>query len=390
MEALIRLAEEDQEIRRIATAAMARSSVQGVVLDLDAFWLTAWNYSRRFGSDGLKLASQQYDSLRSEYLWRIAGDELLEALPENRFPVTPLYGTDLSWPLPPDWQSFAAFRGLDPTRPPVRVTICLRPGAKEVPSIVSERYRILYETRPIATLSANPRRYRRPVVGGVSTGVGATIAGTLGGIVRGQEPPHQLYGVTCAHVMTAGTVDQPARADSRRAGTIGIVSAHTPLQLQTGACTPETSIGINTVDAALIAIDPATPAKMEVLDIGPLTGITPRANVLKGQFVELTGRTSGHRTLKVGGLGMLYELKDGGQTYCFKNIIQLSWPRFYQLGSGRPIARGDSGAWICNHDAAGFGWCGMIIGDDRLHGYAVYAQTIADWWQAQGLAVSVT
>ena len=26
----------------------------------------------------------------------------------------------------------------------------------------------------------------------------------------------------------------------------------------------------------------------------------------------------------------------------------------------------------------------MIIGEDRLHGYAIYAETIEDWWKQQG------
>jgi len=73
-----------------------------------------------------------------------------------------------------------------------------------------------------------------------------------------------------------------------------------------------------------------------------------------------------------------------------RNLVQLSWPKFYQLIGGRPVNRGDSGAWICNPDPNGMGWCGMIIGDDRLHGYAVYAQTIEQWWQQQGLPLTVT
>jgi hypothetical protein len=97
-------------------------------------------------------------------------------------------------------------------------------------------------------------------------------------------------------------------------------------------------------DAALIEINPATSANLEVLDIGPLTSITPRTNIVQGQVVEFTGRSSGHRTLRVGKLGAVYQLRWAGQTYCFKNLIELSWPRFYQLMGGRPVTRGDSGA----------------------------------------------
>ena len=50
---------------------------------------------------------------------------------------------------------------------------------------------------------------------------------------------------------------------------------------------------------------------------------------------------------------------------------------------------GDSGGWICSPDANGMGWCGMIVGDDRLHGYAIYFAAIEDWWRRQGLTLSV-
>jgi hypothetical protein len=103
-----------------------------------------------------------------------------------------------------------------------------------------------------------------------------------------------------------------------------------------------------------------------------------------------TGRSSGNRTLRTGGLGVIYKLKWNGQDYCFQNVPQLNWPKFYQLLGGRPVTRGDSGSWICNHDESGSGWCGMIIGNDHRHGYAIYAETLEGWWKQQGLTLSVT
>jgi hypothetical protein len=145
----------------------------------------------------------------------------------------------------------------------------------------------------------------------------------MGGIVQDQQSSPQKYGVTCAHVMTSGTVDQPAKVDSKRAAVIGIVSSHTPLQLPVGLCTLASISGVNTVDIALIEIDPSTSADLEVLDIGPLTGITPIAKIGQGQLVEFTGRSSGNRTLRTGGLGVIYKLKWNGQDYCFQNVIQI-------------------------------------------------------------------
>ena len=93
------------------------------------------------------------------------------------------------------------------------------------------------------------------------------------------------------------------------------------------------------------------------------------ANIGQGQVVEFTGRSSGNRTLKVGRLGIIYQHQHNAQTYCFQNVIQLNWPRFYKLVR-RPVTGGDSGSWICAANATGIGWCGMIIGDDQRHGYA--------------------
>jgi hypothetical protein len=382
MEALINLAREDEEIDLIARRAMENRSVQGVVLDIDPYWLTGWNYNRRFGLEG-------FDRLRERFKGRIYDERFFADLPENDFPVLPMHKEAFKdWPR--DWVSYAKEHGFNPEMSPVRITICLRPGAIEVPRFESGRYRILYETRPVATLSGNSKGYRRPLLGGLSAGVGTKHCGTMGGVVRDQRVPPQKYGVTCAHVMTSGTVEQPAQIDSKRAAAIGTVSTHTSLQLPVGLCTPKSITGVNTVDIALIEIDPSTSADLEVLDIGPLTGVTPIAGIGQGQTVEFTGRSSGNRTLRVGGLGIIYKLKWQGQEYCFQNVIQLNWPKFYQLLGGRPVMRGDSGAWICNPDENGFGWCGMIIGEDRLHGYAIYAETIEDWWKQQGLTLTVT
>lgn len=382
MEVLVNLGEEDEEIQRITRAAMENPSVQGVILDIDPYWLTRWNYVRRFGE-------KEFHRMPERNQFRFFRRGVFDDFSENAFPVLPLHRNNLK-ERPPDWASYAGEVGFDPEKSPVRVTICLRPGAVEVPRLESGSYQILYETRPIAALSAGPKTYRRPLLGGLSAGVGSKVCGTIGGIVKDQQAQSQKYGMTCAHVMRSGTVHQPAKVDSKKAAAIGTVSAHSNLQLPVGVCTPVSVTGLNTVDVALIEIDPSTSADLEILDIGPLTGVTPIASIGQGQLLEFTGRSSGNRSLRIGGLGVIYKLRWNGRDYCFKNVIQLNWPRFYQLLGGRPVARGDSGAWICNPNESGFGWCGMIIGEDRLHGYAIYAETIEDWWKQQGLSLTIT
>ena len=131
MEALIRLGREDEEIDRIARAAMENRSVQGVVLDIDPYWLTGWNYSRRFG-DG------EFDRLRERFKGRIYDERFFADLPENDFPVLPIDKEALkNWPK--ELLPYAKENGYSPEMSPVRVTICLRPGAIEVPRFESGR-----------------------------------------------------------------------------------------------------------------------------------------------------------------------------------------------------------------------------------------------------------
>ncbi len=383
MQALINLAGEE-EFLRIATAAMERRDVQGITLHIDDLWLTEWNATHLFGDPGAYFR-EWFRSVGP--IWRdLNGTAYFADSPINDHPVR-LPGTkDLNQRMP-FWAARRDYLHL-PTALPVILTICLRPEPKEIPRFESQRFQIAYEVRPLAQLSSNPKRLRRPLLGGLSAGVGTASYGTMGGVVRDIGQNGRMFGVTCAHVMTSGTVDQPAKIDRKNAARIGSVHSHSPLQSSAGLCTPASKNGLNSVDVALIEIDPSVPANLEILDIGPLAGIIPIAKIGQGQAVEFTGRSSGNRSLKVGRLGVIYQYQKNGQTYCFQNVIQLNWPRFYQL-TQRPVTAGDSGSWICAANGQGVGWCGMIVGEDRLHGYAVYAETIEDWWKQQGFSLSV-
>ena len=150
---------------------MENTSVQGVVLQFDTFWLNGWTYTNRFGES-------EWERLLRRGGWRLTDD-----VHESQFPVPVRSVSDLQW-RPVGWERHAELEGFNPEQPPVSVIVCLRPDATPVRGIESGRYRVVFETRPVATLSANPRHYRRPVVGGLSTGVGGTVAGTMGGIVK--------------------------------------------------------------------------------------------------------------------------------------------------------------------------------------------------------------
>jgi hypothetical protein len=120
---------------------------------------------------------------------------------------------------------------------------------------------------------------------------------------------------------------------------------------------------------------------LQVLQHCPLSGITPKANVNPGTLVDMVGKESGLRTLEVGGLGITYRLRDTktGNVYCFYHLFELRWPRWWRVLGGRPVQRGDSGAWILAAQASGTEWAGMAVAGDRLIGYAVFSENITDW-----------
>jgi hypothetical protein len=205
-----------------------------------------------------------------------------------------------------------------------------------------------------------------------------------------------FYGLTCSHVVDQNAgVDQPAQIDNHSSGAIiGKRIAGTTLNVC--ASTPTTPCNcwsggkpVNEVDAALIELDPTTSCKMEVLDIGQISGI--RSNFMPPLAVEMTGRSSSNRQLHVGALVLAIRLTDHkGKSYCFTNLFEIKWPSFARLVLGRPIQNGDSGAWVCAPSATGFDFLGMVIGGNRTVGYANLSRSLEDWWaNKEHLSLSV-
>jgi hypothetical protein len=207
-------------------------------------------------------------------------------------------------------------------------------------SFSEERLPVVLEPRPLARLAANPRAKFRPVVGGVSVSTGVAPPGTLGGVLHDNNG--NSFAVTCHHVLTQQSIaEQPAQLDSSSAARIGTVVRSTGL-ISAGAwstCNPyDSSVPMNELDISLIELDPGILSDLEVLDIGPIQGRTPKTALAPFLNVEVTGRSSGYRALETGGLAVVYRFRDpSGQTYCFRNLFQLNWPSFGRLILGRPV-----------------------------------------------------
>jgi hypothetical protein len=388
MQFLIDFANEDREFQVILARSSEYAVVQGVVLDIDRLWLHLWATQGRQNGDRLRRLLQYYPDFSPFGLEaiRFSGPYI---------PPRPLSQQDIEKWRPDEWEWLADYRGRPSKRWPLIVKVCLRPQAypdERIPTAAElydgdGRLQVEIEVRPRARLAANPRHAHSPLPGGVSIGIGAKDYGTLGLILTDVGGKH--YGLTCSHVAAQGnSVNQPALRDSRSAGVVGMsVLSSAIIGCAPGAkCNPWSDIAVNEIDAALIELDGSgIPSLLEVLDIGPLTGITNRAGLTTGQSIEVMGRTSGLNNLQLGGLAAWYSFAHDGQDYCFRNLFEVESP----YGKPGVIRQGDSGAAVCVPGAAGTEWAGLIAGQDAFKGYAIYAESVAHWLGANGYSLQV-
>lgn len=343
------------------------NEVQGIVVGIDPWWLAAW---QRRGEESLYL---DYFTRRFGVPADFTSLSLMFGyVPEAELPAAT--AMDLDW-RPSSWRG--------PTNhdlPPIIVTVAFKPDT-DLGEFRSMDFRlpVVKQIRPLARLAGNPQAKARPIVGGVSVGCGASGCGTLGGVLEDQNG--RRYGLSCYHIFGSGSaVDQPAHVDAGSSGSIGkIAHALVPEVSQKGTpCNPYLGSGVNEFDVALIDLDQSLASNFEVMDIGPVHGLMPKAQITPGLNVEMTGRTSGYRQLQIAGIAVTYKFTDGvGDEYCFKNVFEVRWPSFARLLAGRPVNGGDSGAWICAQGTTGTEWLGMIIGEDRLQGYAILGENIS-------------
>jgi hypothetical protein len=383
---LIDFAAENQEFQNILERTASYQTVQGVVLDIDRSWLRAWQMRLRWGDRAAEDGPDYWQ------LWQWA--EWWKPQTPYVFPTPLRFDELVSW-RPAWWRQLRDRLGFDPEGLPLVVKVCLRPTQwpeEPVPTVEALRSRegglaVEIETRPLARLSGNPRKPQTPLPGGVSIGVGATDFGTLGVVLKDGGGQH--YAVTCAHVAAqAYAVQHPAPRDSSKAAVIGKSILASTLTPCAGGqpCNPWSGIQPNAVDLSLIQIDAAAaPSVLEVLDIGNLGGIAPRANLSTGQSVEVMARTSRYNQLQIGGLAAWYKFNHGATEYCFQNLFEVESP----YGTAGIIRPGDSGAPVCTPDAGGTAWAGMIIGADSFKGYAVYAETMEAWLASHGFHLTV-
>jgi len=396
MQFLIDFAAEDREFQEIVGRATEFDTVQGVVLDVDRFWLGLWLLRERWGEERLNTWFGIYLEAIHRPGWGALGPGWDWGLPKGPGIFhRPLSAADVRDWRPRDWEHRQFRLGLPKEGPPLVVKVCLRPRTSpedRVPTLEDvqggeRRLLVELETRSRARLGSDPRKAHVPLPGGVSIGVGASDYGTLGVVLT--DGAGVYYALTCSHVAgAAAQVAQPSRRDAASPAVIGRTVSSTALTVCPPGtkCNPWSGVTPNEIDASLIQIDTKTvSAILEVLDVGPLTGVTPRASISPSQAVEAVGRTSRRNALQVGGLAAWYTFTHGGSDYCFKNLFEVESP----YGAAGITKLGDSGAPVCTPDAVGTAWAGMIIGCDAYKGYAMYGETVDAWVAAQGYALRV-
>lgn len=383
---------EELGLAELLSAVTEREEVQGAVLTYNERWLSSWKLAESGRLGEWERWWREWRGFMGPIPPPFSGTF---GMANETTPWVPMRSPDLWW-RPPHWDEYSYLSGAsNDDLPPIRLIVCLRPPESGKESrgfdIPQTRLPVSFEVRPIARLANAHRTAIRPIVGGVSVGSGPKVFGTLGGIVHDRSGTR--LGATCAHVFPVKTtVDQPAKYDDANASGIGKSTPGVTLQYCTSPtpCNPYLNDPhIVEVDSALIELDTGVAADLEVLDIGPISGVIAKSSMTTGQSIEFAGRTSGHRIAEVGGLAVFYRLKLGGNTYCFRNLFEVRWQDFFRTFLGPIVRGGDSGAWVCAASAQGMGWCGQIIGEDRNIGYAAFAENTVEAWKKMGRQLDV-
>ena len=362
-------------LQNIAEQTGEMQQVHGIVVELDPFWLRLYKMylTSSAATAELRRYYRAYRELGYYYGWPFLSAEWNG---KTYFPtVTPL---DLQW-YPDIWKE-------DDNRSNLIVRILLRPGSRPVEIGYQGVLQVIQDHQPVPRMAVHGIPQFRPLEGGVSLGCGMNSPGTLGGILF--DNGGKQYAVTCSHVIGGTDVDQPAKFDHASAATIGKLALRgAPTALPAGLKCNAYVKGANEMDLALIELDGSVTGTAQIHKIGKIDGFMPNIDLAPDLQVEFHGRTSGYKnSIVIVGTGLVNEIEDeDGNVYCFKNLMIVADPSITSLVMSRPVKGGDSGAWIMGQGRSGTEWCGMIIGENRLMGFGITAETILEFLKAKGL-----
>ena len=345
MHVLRRYVGEIQGLAEFLEAAARNPVTQGVLLDVNPIWFTAYCAAR----SGLRPGWLLWDA----WFW---GFPRIEAVAGDAI--------DFGWIDMTGWVDEWTHRIVGDSKKhiqkrdqPFLVKAIARPvgsdqfGAREelVALVTAQSFLAVVETRPLGRLA-------------VSSGescLAAGVRGTVGGFLRDQKSG-KGYAATCGHVAQQG-------ATVSVSGTIvGQCSfSKPPIQLASGQlCTPGCQHN-NRLDFALIDTGNAIVANT-------VQGVAAQIASRQGIFLRVG---TGVQNYEVGGLMMTY--CPGNSNVCFENMFEVR-PRNsggilhpgVQVLLATVPTQGDSGAWI---ETTSSEWCGVLVAADGLMGYALEA-----------------
>ncbi len=379
MDYLLDFAGRDDVLTLATEYLRQNEAVQGIAVDLDDLWLAEW---RLYNSLPPRAFAREASLLRESLLHEGLGWYRHRRLLDSEFVSYP-FGVDPHW-RSNNWNRIVKWREINPE--PFVMIVVLRPDVSReslgaLAEIDPRGIQVRLEPRPTPRLYAKSTDRVRPLVGGLSVSSPTGPPGTLGGILT--DTSGGKFGLTCSHVLAiASEAQQPSPADNGSdAERIGKCVESSKLASHTGQLDPY-STSINTIDAALIELEPGAQSALEVLDVGPLAGIAPKGHVNPGASVEVVGKAVGKRSLYIGAVTLVQEFDLNGSKYGFRNLFELRrYGRFAAITGtiSHPVKPGDSGGWVLRSGTSGPEWLGVVIAGDGPYGYAIPAEFIVDW-----------
>jgi hypothetical protein len=233
------------------------------------------------------------------------------------------------------------------------------------------------EERPVARFAFAP---------GAAIRTGTGKEGTLGGVLR-DSATNTAYGVTCAHVASAGASITDSAGISL--GLCTVDSGRIPLPPAT-PCDPVTLASPNPIPSNGPVVNMLDCALVQLSVPPPGASVGGIATLSENQDVILNGAKTGKTPHRLGALCIGYRFTEPGQfaqpgtAFCFRDAIELL-PRPRGLFGGTlgnlmatvPI-QGDSGGWVVTEDTPPL-WAGMFFGEDGRRGFIIRAAWVKQW-----------
>jgi len=381
---------EESPLREIVARAARMPIVSGFTLDVDPLWSIFYDLEDGLIDRALWPAERRN---RLQYFAQLTYGDVISAMLWLD-PILPIYQgyrrRDLRRQIKEWEQLWLNVAGSRP-RLPVILTVAHRPlrapaeGSESIDETQQLRtlVGIVSESKVFARIEERPPA-RLAFAGGDRIRIDPSRTGTLGGFLHSNDGT--CYGVTCSHV--AQQHDAVSDDLGQHLGTCVANSTLVslpdnvvcdPVNLRFPATYPGNGPDVNMLDCSLVKL--ASPSANSSL-------ASVASQLSQGLNVVMRGAETPFSRYKLGSLCISYQFKSGGNSYCFRDAIELvPEPRgpfggkLGQLTTVVPVG-GDSGSWVLTDDTPAQ-WAGLFFGEDGRRGFAIRAAWAFDWAKAE-------